>query len=292
VYRQKGHPEFIRHMRRVQIGEADASTNEYFKRFTRELPVGSDPMHVYWRRRDVNRRVEECMAVYRAQGTPVSVFEADEVILSNDTETAQALDASCPSPRTLSLCVGMAVYMTSNLSVRQGLTNGVTGRVVEFGTVEPDVPHAPPLSGAPLPPLTPSIAVHLDKLDKVVWVGYRTFDLVHGEDTVARRRQYPLRPAQAMTTHKMQGSGVERMYVDLSKMGSGRADRSTEGLLYTALTRVTGPNKGLRVRNPHMLAARAKAPAAAREFERMVHMAREALGLSNAYKECLGLDPA
>ncbi|KAG2344534.1 hypothetical protein BDR05DRAFT_882327, partial [Suillus weaverae] len=61
-----------------------------------------------------------------------------------------------------------------------------------------------------------------------------TFNLASSSWTVVNRKQFPLRPAYAMTFNGSQGLTLEKTVLDL------RTDSFTHRQLYTALSRVRG----------------------------------------------------
>lgn len=279
IYRQTD-PDFHYHSRCLQIGQVGYDTIKYFRQFERELPPDSNPVYVLGRRRDVQARNAEGRNRLLAEGAVMRVFEATQSW--SDPDMVRALNNACTSPMSLELCAGMPVRVTSNVMKEKWVVNGATGIVVGFETRAPVAPHSASLDGERVT-RDECVGVRLDQTGEVVWLGRYTFELVQRKQVVARRRQYPLVPSFATTTHQLQGAGVGSCVVQVDKL--------YKGLPYTALTRTFDPKIGLQVTGVGRLAGYATPPPAAIEFEHKVHKARGALGLPNAFTEPLGLVP-
>jgi len=183
-----------------------------------------------------NRQVDKVNAARLAQVPgEVRVFEADDY--SKDGRAMRQLDRNCLSPARLELKVGARVMMTKN---GWGYANGSLGYVV--GYEDPDEAYMDEDA-------EPAILVRLDGSEVPIRVGraiWRTTKMeavptgkknaqgkpvtTTREVTAARRKQYPLRLAWAITIHKSQGMTLEKVSVDLERCFA-------PGQAYVALSR-------------------------------------------------------
>ena len=147
----------------------------------------------------------------------------------NSTVAASSLGESDAGglPKTLLLCRGMRVLLTSNLSVNHGLTNGSLGTVIGIMYV------------SELDPF-PSVLIQFDTYRGPSFLAdvERVYPVSAITRTWARRGKQeertmlPLLPGFAFSIHKAQGKTLDRAIINL-----GHTEFAS-GLTYTALTRV------------------------------------------------------
>lgn len=116
-------------------------------------------------------------------------------------------------PETLVLKIGAKVMLMTNLNVKAGLCNGAIGTVLNIGTMH----------------------IQVDFGSGHVNIVRDNFDISAANVNVARRHQFPLRVAYAITIHKSQGLTLREADVDLSKCFA-------PGQVYVALSRVRDLN--------------------------------------------------
>lgn len=167
-----------------------------------------------------NRQVDQVNDVRLAQVEgELREFTAEEWGSPRDLER---LNKNCLSPKVLKLKVGARVMTTKNGA---GYANGSLGYVVGYE----DDDYGPP-----------TILVRFDGRDRPWHVGQAEWkntkmeakDGKVKEKTIARRKQYPLRLAWAITVHKSQGMTLGKVSVDLSRVFA-------PGQAYVALSRAS-----------------------------------------------------
>ena len=137
----------------------------------------------------------------------------------------------------LGVCIGAPILLLTNLYTDAGLANGTRGilRDVIFAenSAENDLPllvvcDFPDYSGPVFP---------LWKNDpaKRTWVPISTQTFAVRNRKTGSRTQIPIVVAKALTTWKAQGMSLDKIYVHVSSR------RNKNGLLYTAISRVTNP---------------------------------------------------
>jgi hypothetical protein len=116
---------------------------------------------------------------------------------------------NCNAPETLHLCIGAQVMLLYNMDVTEGLVNGSRGVVIDFIG---DLPIIKFLNG------------------KEIIIDYHIWDVEEQGKKVLKSIQIPLKLAYACTIHKMQGSTLDYVEVDLSNLFEF-------GMAYVALSR-------------------------------------------------------
>jgi len=147
----------------------------------------------------------------------------------------QFFHKNCPASKEIELKEGAQVMLVYNLDISSGLVNGSMGVVEGFtGNNEVLVKFANGVATTIAP---------------VKWEikEERFVNGNHFYETVAYRRQIPLKLAYAISIHKSQGQTLDKAVVDLT-------DIFSPGQAYVALSRVKSLD-GLYIRNhnPHML---------------------------------------
>ena len=140
-----------------------------------------------------------------------------------NTSTSSTLPASPPTTSALRLKVGIPIILLRNVSPALGLANGT--RLV-FMQLSRSVIQAKILTGSHVGNVVsiPRINMNTDADDKTIPVQIR-------------RRQFPVRPAFAMTIDKSQGQTFQNIAIYLP------APVFAHGQLYIALSRVGDPRK-------------------------------------------------
>jgi ATP-dependent DNA helicase PIF1 len=142
---------------------------------------------------------------------PAHTFTAEE---EGPPDQIAFLHKNLTTPRVLTLKEGARVMVTRNLTADGHLiaANGATGRVLHID------------------PAAERIHIHLDGTGEIS-IPPHTFQFDPFDESSATLRQYPLRPAYAMTIHKSQGLTLDRALIDI------RAAREP-GQAYVALSRL------------------------------------------------------
>ena len=121
------------------------------------------------------------------------------------------LDTVCPAPRELTLKIGAQVILLRTLDQATGLVNGARGIVTRFAGV------------ANTPTIRFAVGVEVE-VRPCAW------SIEAGGRAVATRRQLPLDLAWATSIHKAQGTSLDYVDVDLSRVFEA-------GQAYVALSR-------------------------------------------------------
>lgn len=148
---------------------------------------------------------------------------ADEFVFhANDSGKGaplKALQRDCISPAELVLKSGARVMLTKNLG--NGLCNGSLGTVVRLDKLQ--------------------VWVQWDRLASVMKMNHETWEVTDtvSRDVLARRSQFPLRLAWAITIHKSQGMSLRSANIYLGKCFA-------PGQAYVALSRMESA-EGMRL---------------------------------------------
>ncbi|XP_028760248.1 ATP-dependent DNA helicase PIF1 [Neltuma alba] len=125
------------------------------------------------------------------------------------------------APDSISICEGARVMLVKNLNTWRGLVNGAAGEVVGFvraKNYDEVCPHM-------LLPFVKFDSGETMVVEPAVW------EITHGDEVVAWRKQIPLILAWALSIHKCQGMTLDRVHTNLSKAFGC-------GMVYVALSRV------------------------------------------------------
>ncbi|KAI9115688.1 hypothetical protein K1719_013357 [Acacia pycnantha] len=125
------------------------------------------------------------------------------------------------APDSVSICEGARVMLVKNLNTWKGLVNGATGEVVGFANAKS------------YDEVCPHMLLPIVKFDSggAMVVEPATWQVMHGEEVVAWRKQIPLLLAWALSIHKCQGMTLDRIHTNLSSAFGC-------GMVYVALSRV------------------------------------------------------
>ncbi|KAK4275530.1 hypothetical protein QN277_018595 [Acacia crassicarpa] len=125
------------------------------------------------------------------------------------------------APDSVSICEGARVMLVKNLNTWKRLVNGATGEVVGFAEAKS------------YDEVCPHMLLPIVKFDsgETMVVEPATWQVMHGEEVVAWRKQIPLILAWALSIHKCQGMTLDRIHTNLSSAFGC-------GMVYVALSRV------------------------------------------------------
>jgi ATP-dependent DNA helicase PIF1 len=132
----------------------------------------------------------------------------------NKSEIIEKYKKNCMAPEVLELCVGCQVMLLYNMDFDKKLVNGSRGVVTGFID---DIPIVKFLNGD-------------ERL-----INFYNWDIEESDVIIARITQIPLRVSYAVSIHKVQGSTLDYVEIDLS-------DIFEYGQFYVALSRVTSLN--------------------------------------------------
>lgn len=235
VYRQKN-SDFINMLHKIRVGDVtDEIVDAIQKTSTHQLTndMGIYPTVLFCKNVDVD--VMNARGIARLE-TPEFKFPAIDSYLNDDMK--ELYSGSFTYPQSLTLKVGAQVMLIKNLNVENGLVNGSRGVVTEI--IDDD------------PVMCPGGKVtvkFMDGTEHTIIPDAQKFtddpshnDVGFKEPTeLAKRIQYPLKLAYALTVHKSQGLSIDYLHVDLKGAFS-------PGQAYVALSRATSFDT-LRVTN-------------------------------------------
>jgi len=208
VLRQRNQ-QFINMLNEVRLGRLSRQTVNYLEELSKEKIEYIEGPHLYAKNNKVNQINRARLS--RLEGKSYTFLAKD---VGCDSKT---IDEWCPVEDRLQLKVGAKVMLRKNLAVLQGLTNGVTGVVVEIIWKERQV----------VVEFVQGSRVTLSPM----WWQIRDAT----GNVIGQRRQLPLTLAWAFSIHKVQGQTFkEDMFVDLE-------DVFSSGQAYVALSRTTRP---------------------------------------------------
>lgn len=208
-------------LNKIRVGTIDAEVAEFFE--GRMAAVDTDasvrPVELEGRNIDVdflNRKeldklsADLCRAVAKDWG---------------DTPTyLERLKKDCIAPEVLDLKVGAQVMCLKNINPDCGVVNGSVGVLLDFEGVDEEGN-----SGLP--------RVRFKNYTQAIPVS--SWELKDGQTVVARREQFPLRLAWAITIHKSQGMTLDKLKANLSDFDAGMTyvalsrARTAEGIFLT-----------------------------------------------------------
>lgn len=222
VFRQKDN-EFIQLLQEMRHGECSA---EQQKRLA--------SMYLPWEERGLSTGYNEdamrdirptILYPHRADVEDINVRELsllqgqEKTFYAEDTGEEYArgsLASNCPAPTELKLKRGAQVMLVRNLNFDRQLVNGARGVVLGFVNSEKtggrDAPFVEFLNGTRM------------VLAQAEWA------VESGGKVLARRKQFPLRLAWALSIHKSQGMTIDKLEIDL-------ANAFEFGQAYVALSR-------------------------------------------------------
>lgn len=198
-------PDYMRVLAKIRGGIVDDEVTDYLNERTGEVDAGFEGTRLF-PRRDQTERFND-IRLAELPGEEILI----ETIATGQSRAVETLLKQAPIPQTLRLKEGALVMIRQNDPMGRWV-NGSTGHVRK---IQPSRLSIELLSGR---------KVELDKA---------TFSMLDGEgDTIAALINFPVNLAWASTIHKAQGSTLDRMAVDLSRLWE-------PGQAYVALSRLT-----------------------------------------------------
>jgi len=139
----------------------------------------------------------------------------DTIYLNNTTKTPSTLQEKnifkyIRAEETVSLKVGARVMLLINQDFEKGLINGSCGNIKEIGN--------------------DYVLIHFDN-GITEEIKRHNFEISKRDKLIAKRSQFPLKLAYAITIHKSQGMSLDKLVVDCKGI-------FTKGQLYVALSRI------------------------------------------------------
>ena len=215
IVRQDGAGKFAKTLSKVRIGDVCDDTMDLLDTcIGRKFPDdGIEATRLYCVNKDVN--------LYNQQRLDQidSTEHIYDAIDSGNKKHEAYFDKNCPAPKTLRLKVGAQVMLLKNVDLEMGLANGSVGVVEDLGDKVIMVRFANGVQEG----------IVLDEWDAKEQV----FKADGGSSmkSVAKRQQFPLKLAYAITVHKSLGCTLDRAEVHL-------AGAFECGMVYVALSRV------------------------------------------------------
>jgi ATP-dependent DNA helicase PIF1 len=236
VYRQKS-SSFIDMLHKIRVGDVtdeivDAIQKTGNNKLTNDL--GIHPTVLFCKNVDVDAM--NARGIARLEGKEYK-FPAVDTYLNDETKNLYS--GSFTYPQSLTLKVGAQVMLIKNLDIEKGLVNGSRGVITE---IIDDDPIACPTGKV--------VVKFMDGTERGITPDAQKFtdDPSHKAGSgfvepteLAKRIQYPLKLAYALTVHKSQGLSIDYLHVDLKGAFS-------PGQAYVALSRATS-FETLRVTN-------------------------------------------
>jgi len=133
-----------------------------------------------------------------------------ETLTEKDVKILDILDKNCKVNKHIKLRQGCRVMLVMNLSFNEGLINGSCGTVDKINDN--------------------SIIVRFDN-GSIKKINRESFEYYYNNKLMAKRLQFPLRLAYAITIHKSQGMTLDKLFVDCKRIFEN-------GQAYVALSRV------------------------------------------------------
>ena len=258
VMRQKD-VEFSDMLNLVRVCKPEENSQVDFMLKARELNISDDDpsypnnvLHVYARNEHCNVRNEKMLRLI--DGSLYSV-KADDRLQDVKVDMSQVDLSSLPTsrtgnlPRLLLLKVGARIFVSNNIDVSDGLTNGVFGTVsriissthvnekgesieevrVVLVRFDSDRVGREAKAKSLYKRFDPN-AVPISKTE----IAFKTSTSDHKKTVSIIRKQFPLVLAWAVTIHKVQGMTMDQIVVDMTKSKG----RFTKGQAYVAFSRV------------------------------------------------------
>jgi ATP-dependent DNA helicase PIF1 len=212
-------------LNRLRKGEHTKKDVEILKTAIRPLPEnkGYKPVRVFPKREQANIynniMLSKLPGPDRVYTSEAEVFGEASLDKSKSDKIKEDMIKNCIVPKVLNLRVGARVMLVINMDTKGGLTNGSVGEVVGFTTpFDEKKPTVYPI--VDFPNVKNQIIKEYDWCIKNQW-----------EKWSAVTRQIPLIHAWGVTIHKIQGTTLDNVIVDIG------ADIFQAGQAYVALSR-------------------------------------------------------
>ena len=174
---------------------------------------GIKPTKLYSLNRDVDRINEIELDNLAGENVQFYEYKMDIYVygnVKNKEATIEKFKKYCNAPDTLQICSGAQVMLLKNLDMSKGLANGSRGVVIDFIDEKPLVKF---LNGEE------------SCIDWDIW------EIEENDKKILSIKQIPLRVAYAISIHKVQGSTLDYVEIDLSTIFE-------YGQAYVSLSRV------------------------------------------------------
>ena len=174
---------------------------------------GIKPTKLYSLNRDVDRINEIELDNLAGENVQFYEYKMDIVVYPNVNNKASVIEKFkkyCNAPEILQICNGAQVMLLKNLDMSKGLANGSRGVVIGFVEEKPLVKF---LNG------------------EERFIDWEVWELEENDKKILSAKQIPLRVAYAISIHKVQGSTLDYVEIDLSTIFE-------YGQAYVALSRV------------------------------------------------------
>ena len=215
IIRQDSEGEFAKILNKIRLGSVDDDVMDVLDTcFSNKFPDdGIEATRIFCINKDVDSYNQQRLNQINQREFS---FEAED---SGNSKYFPFFDKNCPAPRTLNLKVGATVMLLKNEDLEAGLCNGSVGSVESISNEYITVRF---LNGLQF------------EVGKHVWDAKEQGFSASGKasmKSVAKRQQFPLRLAYAITVHKSLGCTLDRAEVHLGGVFEC-------GLAYVALSRV------------------------------------------------------
>lgn len=208
--------DFQECLNNVRLGNLDKKTKKLLKSrigVKLENKYGIKPTKLYSTNRSVNVINEQELDELAKTGLEFREYEMEIKInpcVSNKQYAREKYRKNCNAIDILQLCVGAQVMLLHNLEIESGLVNGSRGIVIKF--VE-DIP----------------VVKFLNGQERII--DFHVWEWEESDKKMGSVTQIPLRLAYALTIHRIQGSSLDYVEIDLSNVFE-------YGQAYVALSRV------------------------------------------------------
>lgn len=198
---------FANILHKIRLDECDASVQEFLQ--ARHDAVDPNPAHrpVVLHTHNAGCQMLNLSALDVVTGDKIIIPTQDSA-KGNSEALLKELDGVCLAPAQLRIKIGARVMLLVNLDLRAGLANGSLGTVIDFGKRPNDLRDGE---------METCVTVAFDNgVEEEVFPS--TWEVVKGEEVVAKRRQIPLRLAYSITVHKSQGMTLDKIETHLEKV--------------------------------------------------------------------------
>ncbi|XP_049895547.1 uncharacterized protein LOC126387027 [Epinephelus moara] len=230
IMRQKDDVPFAEMLNRIRVKEKSEPLSDedrvlLSRAITDPEQCPKDILHVYATNKQVDVHNSESLACFH---TDIVTIDADDY--KKDVQTGKMARQAAPSkgtkkelPDSIKVAIGARVMITRNIDVQSGLCNGTFGKIGKIVTSE-SVAHVKTL-GLELE----NVQNRHRAANNIVYIDREEENL---KQKGVVRRQFPIKLAFAVTSHKTQGMTISSAAVSLKYVFE-------HGMAYVALSRVT-----------------------------------------------------
>ena len=248
IMRQKDDATYAELLNRVREGkqiESDLTTLQSKVKEAKTSFNLSDVLHLFTTNDKVNEHNDFYLQALQTQGC---MSLAVDYTIGDVTPSAKLavleVTMNLPPQKTQNLLQQLQIKMSAhyllvvNIDTTDGLTNGATGVLKHFDSAN-GKPHTiwihftdPSIGGKARQQYKTLFKTHIDRSWTPIFTVDRQFQVGKYRNIKVVRRQFPLKPAAAMTIHKAQGMSIPEVAVSFQ----GRVQTH---MVYVALSRVT-----------------------------------------------------